>query len=169
MVKATVKWKIMSCFWLAIRDCLLAEDVPLPYSSKDTSQGRSKDGLNDPMSNQDKADTLWQHRAEMALATALKANRTITYAELANAAKIPNPRRIHKLTKWLENSMREDHEAGKPLRATLVISRNRGGLPAPGFFILCEELGLYHGDVSGENAAQFHQTEITNLLEKNDI
>ena len=69
----------------------------------------------------------------MALATAQRANQTITYAELANAAKIPNPHRIHKLTKWLENSMRMDHEAGKPLRAAMVISRNVVGYQLPDF------------------------------------
>ena len=104
----------------------------------------------------------------MALATAQRANQTITYAELANAAKIPNPHRIHKLTKWLENSMRVDHEAGKPLRAAMVISRNRGGLPAPGFFILCGELGLYRGAVSGPHAVHFHKTAITDVWQKSD-
>ena len=120
------------------------------------------------MSDQNNADTSWQRRAEMALATAQQANQTITYAELADAAKIPNPHRIHKLTEWLENSMRRDHAAGEPLRAALVISRNRGGVPAPGFFILCGELGLYHGGVSGQRAAQFHQTAITALWGKSD-
>ena len=64
------------------------------------------------MSDKNNAGNSWEHRAEMALATARRANQTITYAELANAAKIPNPHRIHKLTNWLENSMREDHAAG---------------------------------------------------------
>ena len=120
------------------------------------------------MSNQNNTETSWQHRAEMALATAQQANQTITYSELANAASIPDPHRIHKLTEWLENSMRRDHAAGEPLRAALVISRNRGGLPAPGFFILCGELGLYQGDVSGQHAVQFHKTTITNLWQKSD-
>jgi hypothetical protein len=120
------------------------------------------------MSDQNNADTSWQRRAEMALATAQQANQTITYAELADAAKIPNPHRIHKLTEWLENSMRRDHAAGKPPRAALVISRNRGGLPAPGFFILCGELGLYQGAVSGQHAVQFHKTTITNLWQNSD-
>ena len=118
--------------------------------------------------DQNDADTLWPRRAEMALAAAKRANQTITYAELADAASIPNPHRIHKLTEWLENSMRRDHAAGEPLRAALVISRKRGGLPAPGFFILCGELGLYQGAVSGQQAAQFHKTTITNLWQKRD-
>ena len=120
------------------------------------------------MSDKNNAGNSWEHRAEMALATARRANQTITYAELANAAKIPNPHRIHKLTNWLESSMREDHAAGDPLRAAMVISRNRGGLPAPGFFILCGELGLYQGAVSGPHAIHFHRTAINNLWQRSD-
>ena len=120
------------------------------------------------MSDQNNADISWQRRAEMALATARQANQTVTYAELADAATIPNPHRIHKLTEWLENSMRRDHAAGEPLRAALVISRNRGGLPAPGFFILCGELGLYKGAVSGQHAVHFHKTAITDVWQKSD-
>ncbi len=118
------------------------------------------------MLDQNNADNSWQRRAEMALATAQRANQTITYAELADSASIPNPHRIHKLTEWLEHSMRNDHAAGEPLRAALVISRKRGGLPAPGFFLLCSELGLYQGDVSGQHAVQFHKTAITHLWQK---
>jgi hypothetical protein len=125
-----------------------------------------KDGTNNQMPDQDNADTSWRHRAEMALATAQRAGQTITYIELADAAKIPKPNRIHKLTMWLEDTIREDNASGKPLRAALVISRNRGGLPAPGFFMLCGELGLYRGAVSGQHAAQFHQTTITDLWRK---
>ena len=120
----------------------------------------------DQMSDQNNADASWQSRAEMTLATAQQANQTITYSELANAAAIPNPHRIHKLTKWLESTMRSDHAAGEPLRAALVISRNRCGLPAPGFFILCSELGLYHGALTGKHAVQFHTAAITELWEK---
>ena len=115
---------------------------------------------------QNDADTSWQHRAEMALASAQQAKKTVTYAELANTASIPNPHRIHKLTEWLENSMRKDHAAGEPLRAALVVSRHRGGLPAPGFFILCGELGLYQGNVSGQKAIQFHKNAVTRLWQK---
>jgi hypothetical protein len=140
----------------------------LPYSPTDTSRAPLKDWSNNQMSDQNNADTSWQRRAEMALATAKQANKTITYAELADAASIPNPHRIHKLTEWLEKSMRIDYAAKEPLRAALVISRKRGGLPAPGFFILCGELGLYQGAVSGQHAVQFHKTAITNLWQKSD-
>ena len=100
----------------------------------------------------------------MILGTACRANQTITYTELADAANVTKPQRIYKLTAWLESTMREDHAAGKPLRAALVISRNRGGIPAPGFFMICNELDLYHGAPYGPEAIQFHNATITNLF-----
>ena len=106
----------------------------------------------------------WQNRAEMALASATSLGRIVTYAEMADAANIPAPQRIHKLTLWLEKTMRQDHAAGQPLRAALVISRNRNGLPAPGFFLLCAELGIYQGAETGADATQFHQTLIAALM-----
>ena len=136
--------------------------------SKGVSQIPSKDESDEQTQDQGNAGTSWQHRAEMALAAAKQAGRTITYAELADAAEIPNPQRIHKLTAWLETTMRKDHADGKPLRAALVISRNRSGLPAPGFFMLCGELGLYDGSGSGESAVHFHRTSINDLWRKLD-
>ena len=118
------------------------------------------------MSRTTKEDNVWQNRAEMALASAASRGRIVTYAELANAANIPAPQRIHKLTLWLESTMRHDHAAGQPLRAALVTSRNRNGLPAPGFFLICQDLGIYQGAESGADAAQFHQTMIAALMSR---
>ena len=98
----------------------------------------------------------WQIRAEMALAVAVKTRTLITYAELADAAAIPAPHRINKLSVWLEATMESDHAQSMPLRAAWVISRTRGGLPAPGFFIKCNELGLYDGAPDGAVATAFH-------------
>ena len=109
-------------------------------------------------------DHVWQNRAEMALASATSLGRIVTYAEMADTADIPAPQRIHKLTLWLEATMWQDHAAGQPLRAALVISRNRNGLPAPGFFRLCQELGIYQGGETGADAAQFHQTMLAALM-----
>ena len=106
-------------------------------------------------SDQD-SEATWQHRAELALASVITRNGLITYAELADAATIPPPHRIHKLTLWLEKKLVEDHQAGTRLRTARVISRNRGGLPAPGFFIKCRELGLYDGPADGPLAHAFH-------------
>ena len=151
-----------------IRTCLLKKDAPLPYSSRNPLHATTKDHSNDQMLSQNNADTSWQRRAKMTLLEAHRAKQTITYAELADAASIPNPYRIHKLTSWLESCIRIDHAKGEPLRAALVVSRKRGGLPAPGFFILCRDLGLYQGAESGRCAAEFHRTMITKLWQKFD-
>ena len=99
----------------------------------------------------------WHHRASMALDSAITSRHLVTYNDLANAARIPAPRRIHKLTMWLEKLIYEDHKSAKPLRAAWVVSRQRGLIPAPGFFIKCHELGLYDGPIKGSQAEEFHK------------
>lgn len=109
-------------------------------------------------------DKSWQIRAEMALASMAASNRLITYAELADAAGIEGRHRINRLTVWLEELIELDAKSGQPLRAARVISQSRGGLPAPGFFIKCAELGLYDsapGDkYNGPQAYAFHLTHL---------
>ena len=100
----------------------------------------------------------WQRRASMALDSAIASRHLISYAELADTAQIPSPQRIHKLTIWLEKLVADDHQSAKPLRAAWVVSRQRGQIPAPGFFIKCQEIGLYDGPVKGAPAAAFHRT-----------
>ena len=99
----------------------------------------------------------WQRRASMALDSAIVSRHLISYAELADTAHIPSPHRIHKLTMWLETLVDSDHKSAKPLRAAWVVSRQRGQIPAPGFFMKCQEIGLYDGPVNGPQAAEFHQ------------
>ena len=77
----------------------------------------------------------WQRRASMALDSAIASRHLISYAELAETAKVPSPHRIHKLTMWLETLITYDHESAKPLRAAWVVSHQRGQIPAPGVFI----------------------------------
>jgi hypothetical protein len=101
-------------------------------------------------------DSGWQIRAEMALATTAANNRLITYAELAEAAGLTGRHRINRLTVWLEELIDSDAAANVPLRAARVISRARGGLPAPGFFMKCAALGLYDGPTDGPLAYSFH-------------
>ena len=92
----------------------------------------------------------------MALATTAANNRLITYAELAEAAGLTGRHRINRLTVWLEELIDSDAAANVPLRAARVISRARGGLPAPGFFMKCAALGLYDGPTDGPQAYSFH-------------
>ena len=99
----------------------------------------------------------WRHRASIALDSAITRRHLITYNDLADAARVPAPHRIHKLTMWLETLIYEDHKSAKPLRAAWVVSRQRGKLPAPGFFLKCSEIGVYNGPVNGPKAAEFHQ------------
>ena len=105
----------------------------------------------------------WQRRASMALDSAVASRKLISYAELADTAQIPPPHRIHKLTVWLETLVAQDHQSAKPLRAAWVVSRQRGKIPAPGFFMKCQEIGLYDGPVKGALAEAFHRTLLTKI------
>jgi hypothetical protein len=49
--------------------------------------------------------------------------------------------------------MEEDAAADRPFIAALVISRVRGGLPAPGFFNCARRLGRFAGDPEGQAAS----------------
>ena len=100
----------------------------------------------------------WQLRAGVALDAAIASGHLVTYAELADAANIPTPHRIHKLTLWLETLLEIDHDSARPLRAAWVVSRNRDQIPAPGFFMKCHGLGLYNGALRGQQAATFHRS-----------
>jgi len=94
------------------------------------------------------------------LEDAARRGATLTYLELATAAGLGPPRAIHRVTGALEATMRDDHAAGRPLLAAVVVSAKRGGAPAPGFFRLAGELGLYFGPESGPQAALFHAMEL---------
>jgi hypothetical protein len=83
----------------------------------------------------------------------------ITYQEAAKGLLLAPPNTIHHVTEALEKLMVEDAAAGRPFIAALVISRARGGLPAPGFFDCATRLGRFHGDATGPEAWAFHATE----------
>ena len=84
----------------------------------------------------------WQQNAHAEIMTVIKNKDQITYNALAATANMTGPNKIHRLTAWLEQLMAEDHDNERPLRAAVVISKARGGLPAPGFFDKAKELGL---------------------------
>jgi len=56
--------------------------------------------------------------------------------------------------------MEEDAAADRPFIAALVISRARGGLPAPGYFNCARRLGRFPGDPEGQDAWWFHAAEL---------
>ena len=84
----------------------------------------------------------WQQNAHAEIMAVIKNKDQITYNTLAARAKMTGPHKIHRLTCWLEQQMAEDHYNDRPLKAAVVISKARGGLPAPGFFDKAKELGL---------------------------
>ncbi|WP_376695317.1 hypothetical protein [Wenzhouxiangella sp. EGI_FJ10305] len=86
--------------------------------------------------------------------------RTLTYLEAADALAIPGPKRIHKTARLLELLLKEDVDAGRPIRAALVTSRVPPGLPAAGFFDRARRLGLYTGD----DQAVFHARLLEELF-----
>lgn len=106
----------------------------------------------------------WTGNLRRILDECARAERCITYADLARAAGVPGPRSIRALTEALEAMIREDIIRGAPLRAALVISKSGSGLPRPGFFELCRDEGLYFGPETGPQAETFHQIELNRLF-----
>lgn len=86
---------------------------------------------------------------------------TITYLEAADAIGVAAPQRIHQVTKLLETLTEHDHSLGQAIRAALVVSRTKGGLPGEGFFLKARGLGL----MSGVSADDFHQQCLNRLFD----
>ena len=90
---------------------------------------------------------------------------TLTYQELARALRLRPPHTIHRVVQALELSMHQDAAAGRAFIAARVVSRIRGGLPAPGFFDLATRLGRHDGSEHGERARAFHQHQLHALAQ----
>jgi hypothetical protein len=84
----------------------------------------------------------------------------ITYQEAAKGMFLSPPNTIHQVTEALEQLMGEDAAAARPFIAAMVISKMRGGLPAPGFFDCAARLGRFASDGMGLDAWAFHAVEI---------
>ena len=106
---------------------------------------------------------IWVAELESVLGALAAEGRCATYNELAGLCRVPPPHRIHKLTLALEDLIRADHEAGRPLRAALAISRGPDRIPGRGFFQLLNELGRYAGPDRGPEAARHHAALIAAL------
>ena len=88
----------------------------------------------------------------------------ITYRDVAKAMLLSPPQTIHQVTEALEQLMAEDAAADCPFIAAIVISKWRGGLPAPGFFDCAARLGRFVGDATGPDARAFHVAEFNAAL-----
>jgi len=84
----------------------------------------------------------------------------ITYREAAKGLLLSPPNTIHQVTEALEQIMTEDAAADRPFIAAMVISKMRGGLPAPGFFDCAARLGRFADDATCLDAWAFHSVEI---------
>ena len=83
----------------------------------------------------------------------------ITYQEAAKGLLLAPPNTIHQVTRALEQLMAEDAAAMRPFIAAMVISKARGGLPAPGFFDCAARLGRFAGNATGPDASVFYAVE----------
>lgn len=88
----------------------------------------------------------------------------IIYREAAKGLLLSPPNTIRQLTEALEQLMAEDAAADRPFIAAMVISKWRGGLPAPGFFDCAARLGRFAGDATGPDARVFHAIELNAVL-----
>jgi len=88
----------------------------------------------------------------------------ITYLEAARGLLLSPPNTIHQVTQALEQIMAEDAAADRPFIAAMVISKWRGGLPAPGFFDCAARLGRFAGDATGPDARVFHAAEFNAVV-----
>ncbi len=87
--------------------------------------------------------------------------KTITYLEAADAIDVTAPQRIHQVTLLLEALIEHDQTLGQPIRAALVVSRNKTSLPGEGFFLKAQALGL----MSGVDAEEYHQRCLDRLFD----
>lgn len=99
-----------------------------------------------------------------ALLASLPADAALpTYQQAARQLGLKPPHTVYRVIQALEALMREDAAAGRPLLAARVVSRVRGGLPAPGFFDLATRLGVHDGAESGAAAQAFHAAQLRAL------
>ena len=98
------------------------------------------------------ADTALAVRIRDSLAQRGPDDPFITYQALASALGLQPPGTIQRVAAALEQTMREDVAAGRPMIAALVISR-AGDMPRLGFFDLAVTLGRFPEDPAQHRAA----------------
>ena len=106
--------------------------------------------------------TLSAEALRRTLLAAARSGQPVNYRALADALLPGEAQRIHRITLLLEELLRQDLTAGRPLLAALAVGR--AGLPGRGFFILLRELGAYGGPDSGPEAAAWHATELARAV-----
>ena len=87
---------------------------------------------------------------------------TATYLEVADAIEAQAPHRIRRVAELLEALMEYDQKQHQPLRAALVVSKIRSGLPGKGFFLKAQSLGL----MPAVTAEEFHRQCLSSLFDR---
>lgn len=60
--------------------------------------------------------------------------------------------------------MADDVAAGRPMLTALCVSKMRPGIPARGFFLAAQVLGVFSGDPTGPETRAFHADELQRVL-----
>lgn len=115
---------------------------------------KNENTIAEPSDNWQKSDD-WQKNALTLLSGYLARQELVGYDQLAQDIGLTGAHRIHRLTKWLEALIADDVRYHRPLRAAAAVSK-LSGMPAPGFFVHCQALGIYDGPDKGPEAAAFH-------------
>ena len=105
-----------------------------------------------------------KERLRQALIDQAQTRNPTTYIELADRLGPEPPQTIHRLVEALEILMEEDVAAGRPILAALCVSKMRPGIPARGFFLAAQSMGVFSGDPTGPGARGFHASELQRVL-----
>ena len=109
-------------------------------------------------------DDIMKGRLRRTLIEQAQSGRTATYRELAQRLELVPPHTIHRVTVALQALMEDDVAAGRPILSSICVSKARAGIPAPGFFLAAQCLGIFFGDPSGPQAHAFHAHELQRAL-----
>ncbi len=99
-----------------------------------------------------------------ALIDQAQTGKPTTYKELADRLGLTPPQTIHRIGEALETLMKADVAAGRPMLAVLCVSKAWPGIPARGFFLAAQTLGVFSGDPTGPQARAFHAIELQRVL-----
>ncbi len=105
-----------------------------------------------------------KERLRQALIDQAQTGNPTTYKELADRLGLEPPQTIHRIGEALEMLMADDVAAGRPMLAALCVSKMRPGIPACGFFLKAQVLGVFTGDPTGPEACVFHADELQRVL-----
>jgi alkylated DNA nucleotide flippase Atl1 len=105
-----------------------------------------------------------KERLRQALIDQVQTGELTTYRDLAIRLGLEPPNTIHHVTEALESLMEDDVAAGRPMLAAMCLSKRQTGIPARGFFLTAEALGVFSGDPAGPEARAFHAAELQRVF-----